>query len=96
MEIKIKNKKGKKSAGRIRSSDFRDGCFIDITYHTNPEVIKDIQNVLLKYYDLELIHGRGGRKRSSLIVPEVKNYKSKSLSLSYSKSLKKIKKSKHL
>lgn len=71
MRIAIVNRKGGKLAGNIRSGQFSHSAVIEFTYSKNPQVIKDIQEVLLKYYDLKYIGGESGRKISPLVADGV-------------------------
>ncbi len=91
MRINIINKSNGRSAGHIKSSQISLGCFIDLQYQANSKVIKEIQKVLLKYYDLKYISGESGKKRSSLIISGVKNNPSKRYGLSYHTHSKEVK-----
>jgi hypothetical protein len=70
MEISIINKQGKKKAGFIKSTRIDDHLLMSITYQTKPEFFKELQRLLLKYYNLKLMSGEG-KIGSSIILKEV-------------------------
>ncbi len=75
MKINLKNKcrvKKNQYSGSIYSTDFHSWATIKIQYLNRPEVIKDIQKVLAKHYNLEttLYHKKKGKK-NQLLTKEV-------------------------
>lgn len=78
MEISITSKKNHQKEGYIKSFVLSNYCTLQISYSSNPKFLIDLQKLLLKYYDLKILSGRGNVYKNKFILSSLKkNYKSK-------------------